>query len=206
MLCWVKLIVIFLSWTYSYMFCTALVCQNPTRFHQNTSQPSFFLLRNNIFTDVLLQAPAHLVIPLSLSSHRQHSTALPFCSRRLLLGAIPVEVADRQAVDVHILAFFHYVCHTNPEVPGSWGTSLCIVPQLIVLHHVPWCCKCSSLSYAVFICLMVMFGLLNCEITLSVSLDTPEAHWKQKRIMSRVTWIVVNGKYSILRDQNYSDI
>lgn len=128
------------------------------------------------FTDVLLQAAAHLVLPLSLCSHWKSDTALPLGSCGLLLGAIPVEVADRQAVDINILTFLHYVRHTNPELTRSWGTPLCIISQVVVFHHVSWRCQSSSLSDAVLICIMKMFGFLNGKITLSVSFDALKTH------------------------------
>lgn len=147
-------------------------------------------LRNDIFTDVLFQAATHLIIPLSLCSYWKSNTALPLRSCGLLLGTVPVEVADWQTVDINILAFFHYVCHADPEVLGSWGTPLCVVSQFIVFHQVPWCCESSSLCYAVFICFMVVFGFLTCKITLPVSFDATETDWKHKAVTFSVNWIV----------------
>lgn len=130
------------------------------------------------FTDVLLQATAHLVLPLSLCCHWKSNTALPLRSCGLLLGAIPVEVADWHAVDINILTFLHYVWHTNPKLTWSWGTPLCIISQVAVFHHVSWRCQSSSLSDAVLICIMKMLGFLNCKIALPVYFDAPQTHWK----------------------------
>lgn len=84
-------------------------------------------LGNNIFTDVVFEAATHLIIPLSSCNYGKSNTALPLRSCGLLLGAVPVEVADWQAVDINILAFFHYICDTDPEVLGSRSAPLCIV-------------------------------------------------------------------------------
>ena len=145
---------------------------------------------NDIFADVLLEAATHLVVPLALCDHWESNTALPLRSCGLLLGAIPVEVADWQTVDIDILAFFHYVCHTDPEVLGSRGTPLSIVSQFIVFHQVPGRRKGSSLCNTVFVCFVVMFGLLNGEVTLPVSFDATETDWKHKALTSWVSWIV----------------
>lgn len=156
-----------------FIVCSVLSYEWPTKCSCHFQS---FFLRNDIFTDVLFQAATHLVVPLPLCSNWKSNTALPLVSCRLLLGAVPVQKADWHAVHINILAFFHYVCHTNPEVLGSWSASLCIVPQFIVLCHVPWCCKGPSLCNAVFICFMVMFGFLNSEVTFPVSFDATEAN------------------------------
>lgn len=138
---------------------------------------------NDIFTDVLFQGATHLIIPLSLGNHWKSNTALPLRSCGLLLGAVPVEVADWQTVDINILAFFHYVCHTDPEVLGARHTPLCVVSQFIVFHQIPWRCKCSPLCNAVFICFVVVFGFLTCKITLPVSFDATETDWKNTTLL-----------------------
>lgn len=122
---------------------------------------------------------AHLVVPLALRRYRQSHAALPLGARGLLLGAVPVEEAHWQAVDIHILALLHNVCHPDPEVPGCRSTLLCVVPQFIVFQQVSRRGQGSSLSYAVFVCLMVVFGLLTGQVTFSVCFDATKTDWNK---------------------------
>lgn len=134
---------------------------------------------DHVFTDVRFEMAAHLVVPLALRGHRQSHAALPLGARGLLPGAVPVEEAHWQAVDVHVLALLHNVCHPDPEVPGSRSAPLGVVPQLIVFQQVPRRGQGSSLSDAVLVCLMVVFGLLTGQVTFSVCFDATKTDWKQ---------------------------
>lgn len=122
---------------------------------------------------------AHLVVPLALRRYRQSHAALPLGARGLLLGAVPVEEAHWQAVDIHILALLHNVCHPDPEVPGCRSALLCVVPQFIVFQQVSRRGQGSSLSYAVLVCLMVVFGLLTGQVTFSVCFDATKTDWNK---------------------------
>lgn len=135
---------------------------------------------DDVFADVHFEMAAHLVLPLPLRCHWQSHAALPFGARGLLLGAVPVEEAHRQAVDIHVLALLHNVCHPDPKVPGSWSAPLCVVPQFIVFQQVPWCGEGPSLCYAVLVRLMVVFGFLTGQVTFSVRFDATKTDWKQR--------------------------
>lgn len=137
-------------------------------------------LGNGVFTNVLFLAKADLIMPLSLCSQWEHDTALPLGPCGLLLGLVPVEVADEHAVDVYILALLHNVCHTDPELLSTWRTPLGIVPQVIVFIEVTWSGKCSTPCDAVFVGLMVVLGFLDGQVTLPVSFDATKTNWKQR--------------------------